>query len=47
VVTFERGGHTVAINTTREPRTAPSGEPVLATHDGDGLPANGAMIVRN
>jgi alpha-glucosidase len=47
VVTFERGRHTVAVNTTREPRTAPSGEPVLATHDGDGLPANGALIVRN
>jgi alpha-glucosidase len=47
VVVFERGGHTVAVNTTREPRTAPSGELVLATADGKGLPANAAMIVRN
>jgi alpha-glucosidase len=47
VVAFERGGHTVAVNTTHEPRTAPSGEPVLATHEGDDLPANAAVIVRN
>jgi alpha-glucosidase len=47
VVAFERGGHTVAVNTTQETRTAPSGEVVLSTHDGEGLPANAAMIVRN
>jgi alpha-glucosidase len=47
VVAFERGGHSVAVNTTPKPRTAPSGELVLATHDGEGLPANAAMIMRN
>jgi len=47
VVAFERGAHTVAVNTTGEPRTAPPGEPVLATHDGPGLPAQSALIVRN
>ena len=47
VVAFERDGHTVAVNTTREPRTAPSGKLVLATQNGAGLPANAAMIVRN
>jgi alpha-glucosidase len=47
VVAFERGGHTVAVNTTPEPRTAPAGEIVLSTHDGEGLPAHAAVIVRN
>ena len=47
VVAFERDGHTVAVNTTAERRTAPEGEPVLATHDGEGLPAHAALIVRN
>ncbi|HEY4348289.1 MAG TPA: alpha-amylase family glycosyl hydrolase, partial [Gaiellaceae bacterium] len=47
VVAFERGGHTVAVNTTDEQRTAPEGEPVLATHDGEGLPAHAALVVRN
>ena len=47
VVAFERGGHTVAINTTAEPRRAPAGEPVLATHEGEGLPPHAAVIVRN
>jgi alpha-glucosidase len=47
VVAFERGGHTVAVNTTGAPRTAPPGEPVLATHDGQGLPPHAAVIVRN
>ena len=37
----------VAVNTTAEPRTAPEGEPVLATHDGEGLPPHAALIVRN
>ena len=47
VVAFERDGHTVAVNTTAEQRTAPEGEPVLATHDGEGLPAHAALVVRN
>ena len=47
VVAFERGGHTVAINTTAEPRRAPAGEPLLATHEGEGLPPHAAVIVRN
>jgi alpha-glucosidase len=47
VVAFARGEHTVAVNTTAEPRTAPSGELVLATHEGEGLPPHAALIVRN
>ena len=47
VVAFERDGHTVAVNTTAEPRRAPEGEPVLATHEGEGLPPHAALIVRN
>jgi alpha-glucosidase len=47
VLAFERGGHTVAVNTTAEPRSAPAGEPVLATHEGEGLPPHAGMIVRN
>ena len=47
VVAYERDEHTVAVNTTAEQRTAPEGEPVLATHDGEGLPAHAALIVRN
>jgi alpha-glucosidase len=47
VVAFERDGHTVAVNTTAEPRSAPEGEPVLATHDGGDLPAHAALIMRN
>jgi alpha-glucosidase len=46
VVAFERGGHTVAVNTSAEQRTAPAGEPVLATQDGEGLPPHAALIVR-
>ena len=47
VVAYERDGHLVAVNTTAEPRTAPEGERVLATHDGDDLPPHAALIVRN
>jgi len=47
VVAYERDGHVVAVNTTAEPRSAPAGEPVLATHAGEGLPAHAALIVRN
>ena len=47
VVAFERDRHTVAVNTTAEPRPAPEGEPVLATHEGEGLPPHAALIVRN
>jgi alpha-glucosidase len=47
VVAFERGAHTVAVNTTGEPRTAPRGEIVLATHAEPGLPPHAAVIVRN
>ncbi len=47
VVAFERGAHTVAINTTAAPRSVPAGEPVLVTHDGHGLPPHAALIVRN
>ncbi len=47
VVAFERGRHTVAVNTGAEPRSAPSGETLLATHEGIGLPAHAAVIVRN
>jgi alpha-glucosidase len=47
VVAYERNGHVVAVNTTAEPRTAPEGEPVLATHGGESLPPHAALIVRN
>jgi alpha-glucosidase len=47
VVAYERDGHVVAVNTTAEPRTAPEGERLLATHDGDDLPPHAALIVRN
>jgi alpha-glucosidase len=47
VVAYERDGHLVAVNTTAEPRTAPEGERVLATHDSDHLPPHAALIVRN
>ena len=46
VVAYDRGGHTVAINTTAEPREAPGGEVVLATHAGRGLPPHAGLIVR-
>jgi alpha-glucosidase len=46
VVAYERGAHTVAINTTTEPRAAPKGEPVLATHEAAGLPPHAGVIVR-
>jgi glycosidase len=47
VVAFERDGRTVAVNTTAEPRSAPEGELLLATHPGEGLPAHAAVILRN
>jgi len=47
VVAYERGDHVVAVNTTAEPRPAPEGETVLATHHGEGLPPHAALIVRN
>jgi len=47
VVAFERGGQTVAVNTTGERRTVPRGETVLATHAETGLPPHAAVIVRN
>ena len=46
VVAYERGGHTVAINTTAQPRQAPAGEVVLATHEGAGLPPRAGLIVK-
>jgi alpha-glucosidase len=45
VVAYERGEHVVAVNTTDEPREAPEGKVVLATHDGSGLPAHSAVVV--
>ena len=47
VLAFERGAHTVAVNTTAGPRSAPAGETVLETHAGEGLPPHAARIVRN
>jgi glycosidase len=47
VVAFERGRHTIAVNTTAEARSAPAGEVVLSTHPGGGLPPHAALIVRN
>jgi len=46
VVAFERGAHTIAVNTSAEQRPAPAGETVLATHEGKRLPAHAAVIVR-
>ena len=46
VLSYERGEHTVAINTTAEDREAPAGEVVLATHSGHGLPPFAGVIVR-
>jgi alpha-glucosidase len=45
VVAYERGEHVVAVNTTDEPREAPEGKVVLATHDGSGLPAHSSVVV--
>jgi len=47
VVAFERDGNAVAVNTTAEPRPAAEGKPVLATHEGQGLPPHAALIVQN
>ena len=47
VVAYQRGAHTVAINTTSERRDVPPGEVVLATHEGDGLLPHAGVIVRN
>ena len=47
VVAFERGAHTVAVNTTPEQRSAPPGEVVLATHGDHALLPHAALIVRN
>jgi alpha-glucosidase len=46
VVAYERGAHTVAVNTTAAPLTAPAGEVVLATHEGERLPPHAGVIVR-
>ena len=45
VVAFERGRHIVAVNTSDEERPVPSGEVVLATHAGSGLPPHAGVIV--
>ena len=47
VVAYERGDHVVAVNTTAEPCSAPAGKPVLATHEGPGLPPHAALVVQN
>jgi glycosidase len=47
VVAFERGEHTVLVNTTSEPRSLPAGELALATHDGEGLPPHASAVLRN
>jgi glycosidase len=47
VIAYERGDHVVAVNTTAEPRSLPSGDVVLATHSGEGLPPHASAIVRN
>ena len=47
VVAYERGEHTIAVNTTAEQRSAPQGEVVLSTHPGRHLPPHAAVIVRN
>ncbi len=47
VVAFERGEHTVLVNTTSELRSLPAGELALATHDGEGLPPHASAVLRN
>ena len=47
VVGFERGEHVVTVNTTREPRPAPLGDVVLATHDDPELLPHAGLIMRN
>jgi len=47
VVAYERGDHVVAVNTSPERRSLPSGEIVLATHDGEGLPPHASAVLRN
>jgi glycosidase len=52
VVVYRRGGHTVAVNTTAEPRPAPlRGEPRLATVqgalDGDTLAPNAGVVAKD
>jgi alpha-glucosidase len=47
VVSYERGEHTVAVNTTAEQRSAPRGEVLLSTHPGPELPPHAGLIVRN
>jgi alpha-glucosidase len=47
VLAYERGNHGVAVNTTPEPRSAPRGELVLATHEGGGLPPHAGVVVTN
>ena len=47
VVAYERGDHVVAVNTGPERRSLPSGEIVLATHDGEGLPPHASAVLRN
>ena len=46
VVAYQRGAHTVSINTTAEEREPPAGEVVLATHPGRGLPPHAGVIAR-
>ena len=46
VVAYERGNHTVSINTTAEDREPPAGAVVLATHPGEGLPPHAGVIVK-
>jgi len=45
VLAFERGDHVIAVNTTGEPREAPPGRVVLATHAGDGLPSHAGKVI--
>jgi alpha-glucosidase len=48
VLAYARGDHIVAVNTTAEPRSAPLGELVLATHEGKGgLPPHAGVVVTN
>jgi hypothetical protein len=46
VVAYERSDYVIAVNTTAEQRQAPTGEPVLTTHDWRGLPPHAAQIMR-
>ena len=46
VVAFERGAHTIAVEHERRAADRAGGEKVLATHEGKGLPAHAAVIVR-